>query len=160
MLFTETQHLRPLWLNLLLLVSWLVGLVSMLATGAAILPMLLYSGVFLTVFLFIYLLYFRVEVNPDGILFHFPPFVRNKHISFEQIISLKFHPINPIFDYGGWGYRLMPFFDGTAYIMEGKQGATIVFQGGKRKIAFTLKDVEGFKNGLAQSNFDKTKIID
>lgn len=159
MLFIETQHLRPVWLYILIMLSWLVGFGSMLASGAAMFPILLYSGVLLAVAMFMYLIYFRIEVQTDGLNLHFPPFVRNKHIHFEEIISLKIHPISPIGDYGGWGYRLMPFFDGTAYIMEGKEGATVVFQGGKRKIAFTLKNVERFKSALAQSNFDKGKII-
>ncbi|CAN5392983.1 hypothetical protein BH09BAC1_BH09BAC1_22310 [soil metagenome] len=153
MLFKEVQYLRNAFIYILLAIAWVFSAGTMFLTSAPLTVQIITSAVMLLVSVFLYMLRFQVQVREDAVVLRFLPFFKERVILFEEMQSLTVHPISPISDYGGWGYRWMPLFDGVAYIMEGNMGATITLKSNGKKVAFSLKDAEGFKAALERSGY-------
>lgn len=56
-------------------------------------------------------------------------------------------------DYGGWGYRIVPFQNTTAYIMQGNKGTTLVLIKSNQKIVVSLKNAAAFEMALTQTMY-------
>jgi hypothetical protein len=69
------------------------------------------------------------EVQEDGIMVRFSPFLRKK-ILFPEIKSYTVRTYNPIREYGGWGIRYGR--KGTAYNVSGNRGVQLELINGKR----------------------------
>lgn len=152
MLFNETQVIRKPTLYIVLGVVWLFCGGVLYVAGGLLWPQLLVSAVFAATLLLLYLSKLSIGVGAAGISVGFAPFAKQNTYLYGDIAAIKIHPISPLLDYGGWGYRWMPLANGKAYIMQGNMGATLVLKN-QREIAFSLNDAEGFKNAVQLSAF-------
>ena len=158
MLFQETQFLRYPPLYILLATCWggTVGL--MLISDAIWWHYLAISAVFLSVIFLLYSSKLSIKIVAENITLSMFPFFGNKVFSFSEIASISVHEINPLMDYGGWGYHIVPFQNTTAYIMQGNKGATLVLKKSDQKIVISLKNAEAFERALAQTTYGSEKL--
>jgi len=100
--------------------------------------------------LFIMAIYFFVfeskaftTIDRNGISYKYRPFIWNfKTIAWRDIQSVKVVSINPISDFGGWGYRFIGGRKGKALVLGGKQGLVISKKDGKRFTITTQRKQE------------------
>ncbi len=153
MLFQETQFLRYPPLYILLATCWggTVGL--MLISDAVWWHYLAISAVFLSAILLLYSSKLTITIVAENITLSMFPFFGNKVFSFPEIASISVHEINPLMDYGGWGYRIVPFQNTTAYIMQGNKGTTLVLIKSNQKIVVSLKNAAAFEMALTQTMY-------
>lgn len=86
----------------------------------------------------------RLETTIDSthIYYRFPPFVNNeKKLSSQDITELKVRTYRPIWEYGGWGYRLR-LRSGRAMTVAGNKGLQLVLSNGKKLLIGTQKPEE------------------
>lgn len=153
MLFQETQYLRHPALYGILLVGWLFSAGIMLIQSATWQIYIPLTAIFFIIGGFLFMFRFTITVSADSISLRMSPFFGTKVIPFTEVASITVQPFSPVFDYGGWGYRIVPFQNTTAYIMQGEEAASIVLKSDGKKIAVSLKDPERFKEALAKSSF-------
>lgn len=111
------------------------------------------SAVFLSVILLLYSSKLTIKIVAENITLSMFPFFGNKVFSFSEIASIRVHEINPLLDYGGWGYRIVPFQNTAACIMQGSKGATLVLKKSDQKIVISLKNVAAFEMALTQTMY-------
>lgn len=155
MLFQEIQYLRHPVLYIILVVAWVFCIAIMLAQPTPWYVYVLLSGLFILINTFFYMLRLTITVEPDRISLSMFPFFGTRVMQFTDIKSITVNALNPVFDYGGWGYRIVPFQNTTAYIMQGEAVVVIVLKNSGKKVAASLKDPERFKAALSITTFDK-----
>lgn len=82
-------------------------------------------------YIILYILFFRfplsVKYNHEGIHYYCFPFTKKrKTILWKNIEQVKFEDVNPIGDFGGWGYRSNMSGNKRGYIM--KAGSTLAIK--------------------------------
>ncbi|NQZ75730.1 MAG: hypothetical protein HRT61_06400 [Ekhidna sp.] len=81
----------------------------------------------------------EVQIDSNNVYYRFVPFVNSEHsISKEDVKEIYVRNYKPIWEYGGWGYRVRPG-KGKALIVSGKEGLQIIFQNGKKLLLGTQK---------------------
>jgi hypothetical protein len=158
MLFQETQYLRYSPLYVWLIVCWAGTLGLLLISDANWLHYLFISAVFASIILLLYSSKLSIKIVAENITLSMFPFFGNEVFSFSEIATISVHEINPLMDYGGWGYRIVPFQNTTAYIMQGNKGATLVLKKSDQKIVISLKNAEAFERALAQTTYGSEKL--
>jgi len=158
MLFQETQYLRYPPLYFLIILGWAGTCGLAITTDAIWWQLVAISAVFLSVLLLLYLCKLTITISSENITLSMFPFFGNKVYSFSEIASISVHEINPLMDYGGWGYRIVPFQNTTAYIMQGNKGATLVLKKSDQKIVISLNNAEAFERALAQTTYGSEKL--
>ncbi len=84
----------------------------------------------------------KVYVDHSQINYSFFPFVRKtKSIGKSDIEKLEVRKYNPIWEYGGWGYRTR-LGNGEAMNVKGNKGLQIKFKDGKKLLLGTQKSEE------------------
>jgi hypothetical protein len=149
-LFREEQRFTQVWIWVLLITCFLVGVVPIWYgvyqqvylgkpfgdhpgsdTG------LIIVAIFTTLLMFGILLLFRLsklitEIREDGIHFRFPPFILKwRMISREEIERYTVGKYSPVGEYGGWGVRYSFRKYGRAYNISGNQGLRLYLKNGK-----------------------------
>lgn len=76
-----------------------------------------------------YILKLISEVERDGILIRFYPFIHRK-ILFSDIKHYETRTYHPLTEYGGWGIRIG--WKGIAYNVSGNRGVQLILKNGKR----------------------------
>ncbi len=153
MLFKEIQYLRHPVLYIILVVAWGFSIGIMLLQPIPWYVYVIVSAVFVLTNTFLYMLRLTITVEQDRISLSMFPFFGTRVMPFADVKSVTVKPLNPVFDYGGWGYRIVPFQNTTAYIMQGEAAVEIVLKNGDKTIAASLKDPEQFKAALAQTEY-------
>lgn len=120
MTFEEEQDFRhsKLWI---LMVIALIPILSSLATSSQ--PLISLSAI-LIILISITLLYFAklevsVEENHVSIRFFPVHLFRPRKIFLDDIEDFTSEEYSPLKEFGGWGWRWLPFHDKTAYSVEG-----------------------------------------
>ena len=134
-LFHEAQHIRQLWIWVLLLA------IAVLSIWGAIQQLLLRtpfgnnpapdSVIILLVIIFgaivplvFYFMNLTIEVYPDGLYYRFFPFhLRFRCIALENMVDCEACEYSPLKDYGGWGIRYGK--KGKVYNVSGNRGVLI-----------------------------------
>lgn len=145
-LFKEEQSFVGTWLFYLV-----VGVCALATLGAAI-PIWLEKesnegiiGVviaavvcFGVVMLFIYSKLY-VTIDEGAIYYRYPPFVNSeKRLTQADIKEAYVRKYEPIWEYGGWGYRIRPG-KGRAMNVTGNQGLQLILSNGKQLLIGTQK---------------------
>ena len=98
-----------------------------------------------TIFLIVALVFLsKLETKIDelGIHYRFWP-LKLKLINWSDIENCFVRKYNPLFEYGGWGYKLGIFRKkGSAVNVKGNIGIQIVFKSGKQFLIGTQREVE------------------
>ncbi len=86
---------------------------------------------------FIYAIHLKTWIHPDGVRVSFPPFFRNKHFPFKDMVSAQ------VVTYGfvGYGLRISLKY-GTVYNIKGNKGLAIVMKNGKKFMIGTQHPVQ------------------
>lgn len=96
-----------------------------------------------------------VTIDEDGCKFQFRPFhSKFKEINWNEIKRIYLRKYNPVFEYGGWGIRVLPFSKNIAYNIKGSYGIQIELKNGKKILLGTLQPEE-VEKVLKQINFSK-----
>lgn len=83
------------------------------------------------------------EIWSDGIRFMFPPLIRKmKHIPLAEIASAEVGRYNPVFEFGGWGWRKRLLTKKTAYNVSGRIGIRVIKKNGSQVMFGTHKQDE------------------
>lgn len=83
----------------------------------------------------------KTTINAEGITIQFFPFLlKNKFISWSEVGQIYVKDYNPIYDYGGWGYRIGK--KGKAYNTKGSHGLQLIFKNGSNLLIGTQKKSE------------------
>lgn len=95
-------------------------------------------AVIIIIFSFIKL---KTTINSEGIMIHFFPFLlKSKFIPWSEVAQVSVKDYNPIYDYGGWGYRIGR--KGKAYNTKGSHGLQLIFKSGSSLLIGTQKKCE------------------
>ncbi len=86
----------------------------------------------------------HVTIDPEGIHYRFPLFIRKwRTIKKEQIAGYQVRKYSPMLEYGGWGYRRLHGFrtrkNGIAVNVSGKIGLQLYFNNGKKMLIGTRR---------------------
>lgn len=116
--FTETQRFNQIWLWVILLgVDALmlhklypaliqIGETNSEMDSGTIISLIMAPTVLILINIFIFIIRLDTKYDSDGITYRFWPVMFSyKTIKLEDIESYKVKNINPIFTFGGWGYR-------------------------------------------------------
>jgi len=80
-----------------------------------------------------------VTIDEHAIYYTYPPFVNNeKKITLADLKEIYLRKYKPIWEYGGWGYRIRPG-KGRAMNVSGNEGLQMVFKNDKRFLIGTQK---------------------
>ena len=135
-LFKETQRFTQWWLWLLLAgisILPVYGIIQQLMLnepwGDNPMPdwgLIVYAVGNAAIVYFIYAINLKTWIHPDGVRVSFPPFFRNKHFSFDDMVSAE------VVTYGfvGYGLRISLKY-GTVYNIKGNKGLAITMKNGK-----------------------------
>lgn len=97
-------------------------------------------GVFLLVFIFLFIIQLSTRIDEHGIHVHFFPFLlKRKSFLWDDIYSVEVIKYSPLGDYGGWGYRISFKGKGRAYSTRGNKGIKVVLKDGKTRMIGTQK---------------------
>ncbi|MEQ9468485.1 MAG: hypothetical protein RLN88_13815 [Ekhidna sp.] len=81
----------------------------------------------------------HTSIDQDRIYYRFPPFVRSERsISKEDVKEIYVRKYQPIWEYGGWGYRIR-LGKGKALNVAGDYGLQLVLSDGKKLLIGTQK---------------------
>lgn len=133
-LFHEVQHLRQLWLWLLILIpvvaSWYMFIVQILlrhpvgnnpATDLVVWVMWVIFGIGFVLLLFATKLV--TDVRQDSIYVSLFPFY-SRTIPLRDVVGYEVRAYRPLREYGGWGIRFAPWKK-RAYTMSGNRGVEL-----------------------------------
>lgn len=105
--------------------------------------LLICSSIIVFVFILFYLLRLDTEVHSDGLYVRFFPFRRSfRRISWAEITTLYIRRYSPVWEYGGWGYRIGLFGKGKALSVSGSMGLQLVLHDGSKLLIGTAKAEE------------------
>lgn len=111
-------------------------------------------GLFLLVFVFLFIIQLNTRIDEHGIHVHFFPFLfKRKSFSWSDIYSAEAVKYSPLGDYGGWGYRISFRGKGRAYSTRGDKGIKVVLKDGKTRMIGTQKMDEA--NACLQQYIEK-----
>ena len=80
-----------------------------------------------------------VTIDEHAIYYTYPPFVnKEKQITLADLKEVYMRKYKPIWEYGGWGYRIRPG-KGRAMNVTGNNGLQMVFKNNKRLLIGTQK---------------------
>ncbi|WP_425392635.1 hypothetical protein [Ekhidna sp.] len=80
-----------------------------------------------------------VTIDDRAIYYRYPPFVNSEHkLTQTDIKEVYVREYNPIWEYGGWGYRIRPG-KGRALNVSGNQGLQLELSNGKKILLGTQK---------------------
>jgi hypothetical protein len=83
----------------------------------------------------------KTIINSEGIMIQFFPFLlKSKFIPWSEVEQIYVKDYNPIYDYGGWGYRIGK--RGKAYNTKGSNGLQLILKNGSRLLIGTQKKFE------------------
>jgi hypothetical protein len=106
----------------------------------------------ITTVLFI-LMKLSFKIEPSGVSFKYVPFINTyRKISFDEMVSIEVKRINPLIEFGGWGYRFNLFKKKTLLNIWGRYVVEIVLKSGKTWVIGTqqpdlaTKILENIKN--------------
>lgn len=143
--YKESQSFMTLWLVVLFLALFGIEFYSIVKDYQVDQSINLTVGfwILFVVMLAMFLMRLRLQVNREGIVLRFLPFVIRKHWKWEDIDKV-FITEYSLLDYGGWGYRIGK--KGIAYTTKGKYGLQIVLKNGKSFLIGTQnpKELESF----------------
>lgn len=112
----------------------------------AVLTILLMS----VVFIFILSGNLLTEVWSDGIRYKFPPLIRKiRHIPTSDISSAEVGKYNPVFEFGGWGWRRRLISRKTAYNISGNIGIRVIRKNGSQ-VLFGTHQQDEMKRAIAK----------
>ena len=84
----------------------------------------------------------QVKIDRNGIYYQYFPFVRSeKTLSKTDVEELFVRQYSPIWEYGGWGYRIR-LSKGKALNVTGDQGLQLILKGDKKLLLGTQKPKE------------------
>jgi len=110
--------------------------------SALILTNLITILILLGIFLLFHFMKLQVEIDAGFIRYRFFPFVNSlRSISAEEVKKIYVRQYKPIWEYGGWGYRVRPG-SGKAMNVKGNWGLQIEFSNGKKLLLGTQKPNE------------------
>lgn len=112
-------------------------------------------------FIFILSAILVTEIWSDGIRYKFPPLIRKTRlIPVSEIASVEVVKYNPIFEFGGWGWRKRLLSRKTAYNVSGRIGIRVTKKNGSQ-ILFGTRQEEEMKravNRMMQPDTNKYSI--
>ncbi len=101
----------------------------------------------------------ETEIDEVGIHVRFKPlFWKFKTFQWSEIDKAYCRKVNPLFEFGGWGYRIGLGGRGHAYLISGKDGLQIELKNGKKRLIGT-KHPEGVNEVLAHFLRSRSKNI-
>ncbi len=155
LIFSETQTFRYTWSWWLVLVITVGlgyvfgnGLYTQLILGeqwgdkpmsdtGLIIMNVSMGSMMLVIFTLIHTMKLKIEIDAANIYYHYFPFVMRKQtISAQDVDKIYVRKYNPIWEYGGWGYRIRPG-SGRALNVAGKWGLQLELKNGKKLLLGT-----------------------
>ncbi|MFY0606196.1 MAG: hypothetical protein JXR10_05745 [Cyclobacteriaceae bacterium] len=110
-----------------------------MSDGTLIIVSVLTCSLLLSILCLFHFMKLKVTIDQSNIHYSFFPFINcTKTIHFQDIESAEVITYNPIWDYGGWGYRWHPT-NGRAINVKGERGLKIIFKNGKKLLLGTQK---------------------
>ncbi|MEN0005337.1 MAG: hypothetical protein AAF798_14390 [Bacteroidota bacterium] len=153
-LFTEQQHMRQWWLQLVLavpaiLVIW--ALVQQLVFGVNFgnnpmsdMSLFLMAALVFGLSGLLWTANLKTEYTAKHLQYRFFPFHwKDQHLNWSEVKQATLLRYRPIKDYGGWGLRYS-VKNGKAFNVSGSLGLRIETKGGK-KILFGTQDPEAIR---------------
>ena len=141
-IFQEKQYFRQVWMWLIMGIPFFI-VVSLFVMkfilqrplgeeGASDIGLVIMALVLtVLILLFMFTVYLKTEVRPDGLYVRFFPLhFSDKHIPSENIENYYVRTYKPIREYGGWGIRYGR--KGKAYNVSGNRGLQLEFSDGKK----------------------------
>ncbi|WP_420317977.1 hypothetical protein [Ekhidna sp.] len=104
----------------------IIGLIIAGLVTAGLLMLFIYSKLY-------------VSIDDKAIYYRYPPFVnKEKKLTKIDVSEVFVRKYNPIWEYGGWGYRVRPG-KGKAMNVAGNQGLQLILADGKKILLGTQK---------------------
>jgi hypothetical protein len=153
-IFEEEQKFIQLWLHILLIVSFISGVV--LITREWILStnddtnvkigFFVALGSMILVYGLIYSFELKTRIDEKGIHYRFIPFhLSIKFIAWDELNNAYVRKYDPISEFGGWGIKgrvLKRKSKGVAFNIKGNIGLQLELQNGKKILIGTQKEEE------------------
>jgi len=84
-----------------------------------------------------------VILDEDGCKFQFYPFhSKFREIKWNEISKIYLRKYNSVFEYGGWGIRVLPFSKNIAFNIKGNYGIQIELKNNKKILLGTSESAE------------------
>lgn len=118
-------------------------------------------GFWLFVFIGLLFLSAKLETNIDGNGIHarfLPILFKWRRYAWSDLERIYVRKCNPIWEYGGWGYRIGLFGKGTALLLSGNKGVQLVLKNGRHIFIGTKNEdelasiIQYFQNEVNQQN--------
>jgi len=148
MRFEELQRFRHSRLWLLLVIA-LIPLLSSVAVSTRPFIGFISIGVILLAITLLYFAKLEVEVE-DNISVRFFPvhFFSPREISVDDVESFEAEEYSPLKEFGGWGWRWIPFRHKMAYSVSGNEGVRLTMEDGT-EIMIGSKKPEELEDAIA-----------
>lgn len=102
----------------------------------------------------------EVRIYSDGIRYRYPVFIRKeKFISRDEIASVFVGKYNPLFEFGGWGWRIKRFGYKKAFNVSGSKGLRVTLNNGKQIVFGTLREAELRDAVNKMMSFERTNFV-
>lgn len=95
-----------------------------------------------------------IILDEEGCKFQFSPFhLKQRVIKWDEIKKIYLRKYNPVFEYGGWGIRVLPFSKNIAYNIKGNYGIQIELKNNK-KILLGTSETKEVEKALTKINLN------
>ncbi|MBP2834090.1 hypothetical protein J8281_17975 [Aquimarina sp. U1-2] len=115
-------------------------------------------AIIVLVALLCYFLKLKITMNHQNISYRLSPIIATKHLKWNNIHKIELVKAKALSTYGGWGLRYS-FKNGWGYVMDSDTLMVVHKKNGK-KIAFSIKDIEAFKEFAQNHPVISDKFID
>jgi len=136
-IFKETQRYNQWWLQILLVISNLAFIYNLYTNNELLTHgWILVFPVIITIL--IYTIRLEYTLSTNAITYRLYPFqIQLKKIEKKEIATIFIRKYNPIFEFGGWGYRAFLRSNNGALNIWGNMGIQLVLKNGKRLLIGT-----------------------
>jgi hypothetical protein len=151
-IFFEEQKFAQLWLHLVLIISFMIPLVmitiELLQTNGenndTQMNLFVLIGTFILIYSIILSMKLKFRIDEKGIYYRFIPFhFSDRFLSWNEISKAYIRKYNAIYEYGGWGLRMVFFRKkGRAINVSGNIGLQLELKNGKKILIGTQKEAE------------------
>ncbi len=164
--FKEEQKFDQWWLRLLMVVVFAASAIPLVYlaveqvvfgrvhgdnpmsnTGMILFTLFMVAVIGLSTML-IFFIKLKTEIRSDGIYVSFKPFVRNRFIKKEDILSWEVRKYNPVKEYGGWGYRFGTRSRGDALNVKGNMGLQLYLKKYNKKLLIGTQRPEAIERAM------------
>ncbi len=119
--------------------SFISGVNNSIWSNEVIFAILIITVIFALLIWILHVTKLELRIDSSGVQLSFYPFFKHKIIRYSEIETWKVRKSNPIFEFGGYGYRWNFFKRTTTFIIKGNMLLHMKLKNGKSILVGTQK---------------------